>query len=63
MQWTVKYFTYRSDIWRKCIAAAIVKHDNGATAYAAHQEAIWTSLADRAEKQFKYIHPLYNKIM
>ena len=63
MRWTVKYFSYRSDIWRKCNATAIVKHDNGAAAYAARQQAIWTGLADKADKQFKHIHPLYNRII
>ena len=42
---------------------AIVKNDNGTAAYAACQEAIWTGLADRAEKHFKHINPLYNRII
>lgn len=63
MRWTVKYFSYRSDAWRKFNATAIVKHDKGAAAYAARQEAIWTGLANRAEKDFKHIHPLFNTII
>ena len=50
----MKYFLYQSDIWRKHNATAIVKHDNGAVAYAAHQEAIWTGL------YIPFIIELYN---
>jgi len=50
MQWTVKYFIYKSDTWRN-----VPRHNllpSGPIAYAARQAAQWRDLATRAQRLF-----------
>ena len=67
MQWTVRYFAYKSKYWGKtqdttsehCSGNADVGAGAGAVAYAKRKEATWEQLSLKSDRTFTIINSAY----
>lgn len=68
MQWTVRYFTYKGELWRNMHETVTTEDSNviadhiigaGAAAYAKRKQSTWDHMALKSDRSFKYINSAY----
>ncbi|KDR65066.1 hypothetical protein GALMADRAFT_82316, partial [Galerina marginata CBS 339.88] len=63
MQWTTRFFLFKSDGWVKFRDTANGSNAAGAVAYAERQIHFWQSMAERAEDHFKHANSNYVSLL
>jgi hypothetical protein len=65
MQWTVKFFTYNAEMWKRFqdTEADFSNVGAGATAYARRKQATWDQLCLQSDRTFKSLNNAYKSPM
>lgn len=63
MRWTVNYFIYKSNWWKKAIANVGLALNQGQIAFAYRQLAMWHDMARLADKSFGETNTNYVRVM
>lgn len=61
MQWTAKYFEYKSRWWKDTISSPGKGLTPGQVAYAERQSALWLGMMTFADKSFRDVNSAYIK--
>jgi hypothetical protein len=59
MQWTVRHFQHQAGKWRKWRNQAEDSDKQGAAAYAARKDVMWTKMAQHADRKFTAVSAIY----
>lgn len=65
MQWTVKFFAYNAEKWKRIqvASAEVGKECAGATVYAKRKQATWDQLRLQSDRTFKSLNIAYKSPM
>ena len=59
MQWTVRYFSYKSKLWQDRTSSAATGVGAGAVAYGKRKQSTWDQLCLKSDRTFTVLNNTY----